>query len=176
MKRTWGIAVVVVIIALAATADRVLHASPLLRHPLLTWQLWQLPAPAHEPVPVAGVTAADLTDSWGSPRPGGRSHQGIDIFAPRGTAIRSATPGIVLSVGENRLGGHVVRVAGPGGEWHYYAHMDHFAAIHPGDVVRAGDILGYVGDSGDAKGTPCHLHYGIYHAPGWATNPYPRLR
>ena len=176
MTRRSFIIVALIVIALAASAERMLHASPLLRHPILTWRLWRMPAPAHEPVPVDGVVSADLVDSWGAPRSEGRSHQGIDIFAPRGTPIRSATEGIVLSVGENRLGGHIVRVAGPGGEWHYYAHMDHFASVRPGDVVHAGDVLGYVGDTGNARGTPYHLHYGIYRAPGRATDPYPRLR
>lgn len=175
MKRS-AVIIAVVVVALALTVNRFAHASPLLRHPIVTWRLWHMPRPAHEPVPVEGVVAADLEDSWGSPRSEGRHHEGIDIFAPRGTPIRSATDGIVLSVGENRLGGHVVRVAGPGGEWHYYAHMDHFGSVQPGDIVHAGDVLGYVGNTGDAARLPCHLHYGIYRAPGRATNPYPRLR
>ena len=87
----------------------------------------------------------------------------------------SATEGIVSKVGENRRGGRVVRVLGPGLEWHYYAHLDAFADVRPGDVVRAGDVLGCVGDTGNARGTPTHLHYGIYSTAGAASNPFPRL-
>jgi len=89
----------------------------------------QTPSPLLS-VPIDGVARASLVDSWGSPRPGGRGHQGIDIFAHRGTAIHSATRGIVVKVGDNQLGGHIVKVFGPGGEWHYYAHLDRFADVH----------------------------------------------
>jgi murein DD-endopeptidase MepM/ murein hydrolase activator NlpD len=129
-------------------------------------------APAELPVPVAGIRANEVRDSWGSPRPGGRHHQGIDIFAPRGRPIVSATRGIVATVGHNRLGGRIVRVLGPGGYWHYYAHLESFGPEHEGDVIEQGAILGYVGNSGDAVGTPTHLHYGIYHFRGGAVNPY----
>ena len=148
---------------------------PALRHPRLLLALYRDPAPAHLPVPVAGVRPGDLADTWGGPRSGGRRHQGIDIFAPRGTPVLSATPGLVAWVGENRLGGQTVRVLGPGLEWHYYAHLDRYGAYVSGDAVQAGDTLGYVGTTGNAVGTPPHLHYGIYVCPGSAVNPYPRL-
>jgi len=116
-----------------------------------------------------------LTDTWGAARSQGRSHEGIDIFAARGTPIRSTTQGIVSKVGENTLGGRVVVVVGPGGAGHYYAHLENYADISPNDWVDVGDIIGYVGDSGNAKGTPPHVHYGIY-INGSAVNPYPLLR
>ena len=116
-----------------------------------------------------------LTDTWGAARSQGRSHEGIDIFAPRGTPIQSTTQGIVRKVGENNLGGRVVVVVGPGGAGHYYAHLEDYADISPNDWVNAGDIIGYVGDSGNAKGTPPHVHYGIY-INGSAVNPYPLLQ
>jgi murein DD-endopeptidase MepM/ murein hydrolase activator NlpD len=81
-----------------------------------------------------------------------------------------------MKVGDNRLGGHVVKVLGPGLEWHYYAHLDRFADLRVGDAVSAGRVLGYVGNSGDAVSTPTHLHYGIYRRLGGAMDPYPRLR
>jgi murein DD-endopeptidase MepM/ murein hydrolase activator NlpD len=65
-------------------------------------------------------------------------------------------------------------VLGPGGQRHYYAHLDRFAGVFAGMRVQAGTLLGYVGNSGNAKGTPPHLHYGIYTASG-AINPYPLL-
>jgi peptidoglycan LD-endopeptidase LytH len=125
-------------------------------------------------VPVYGVDAALLTDTWGAARGGGRTHEGIDIFAPCGHPVVSATRGVVVSVGENRLGGQYVGVLGPGGSWHYYAHLSRFASYRVGDVVRPGDTLGYVGDTGNARGTPCHLHYGIY-LRGSARSPYEYL-
>ena len=116
-----------------------------------------------------------LTDTWGAARSQGRSHEGIDIFAARGTPIRATTQGIVSKVVENTLGGRVVVVVGPGGAGHYYAHLEDYADISPNDWVNAGDIIGYVGDSGNAKGTPPHVHYGIY-INGSAVNPYPLLQ
>ena len=63
--------------------------------------------------------------------------------------------------------------ASTGPEWHYYAHLDSFGTFREGDIVHAGDVLGYVGNTGNARGTPAHLHYGIYRDA--ARNPYPRL-
>lgn len=129
------------------------------------------PVPAALPNPVPG---AALTDTWGGARSGGRRHEGIDIFAKRNTPIRATTRGVVLRVGENALGGRTVMILGPGGQRHYYAHLERYPDLERGDWVEAGDTVGYVGDSGNAKGTPPHLHYGIYEAGG-AINPYPLL-
>lgn len=126
-------------------------------------------------VPVEGVRPAQLADTWGAPRSGGRRHEGIDIFAPCGRPVLSATRGVVFHVGTNELGGQVVRVLGPAGTWHYYAHLGRFGPARPGDTVEPGDTLGYVGDTGNARGTPCHLHYGVYGRGGEARNPYPLL-
>ena len=131
-----------------------------------------LPTENSLPSPLPGQP---LTDTWGAARSQGRSHEGIDIFAPRHTPIQSTTQGVVSKVGENTLGGLVVVVVGPGGAGHYYAHLDDYADISPNDWVNAGDVIGYVGDSGNAKGTPPHVHYGIY-INGSAVNPYPLLQ
>ena len=136
------------------------------------YSLARRPAPDSLPSPVASP-GARFTDSWGAPRSGGRRHEGIDIFAPRGTPVLSTTDGVVTRLGTNRLGGQIVGVLGPALEWHYYAHLDRFADIREGSIVRAGEVLGYVGNTGNAKGTPPHLHYGVYR--GGALNPYPRL-
>ncbi len=132
------------------------------------------PAPEHLPVPVDGVAAARLYNSWGAPRPGRRTHQGIDIFAARNTPVRSTTDGIVVRVGTNTLGGRIVSVAGPGGQVHYYAHLERYGDRKVFDWVKQGDIIGYVGNSGNARTTPPHLHYGIY-TVGGAIDPYPLL-
>lgn len=132
----------------------------------------ELPTENSLPSPLPGK---NLTDTWGAARSQGRSHEGIDIFAERGTPIQSTTQGIVSKVGENNLGGRVVVVVGPGGAGHYYAHLEDYADIAPNDWVNQGDIIGYVGDSGNAKGTPPHVHYGIY-INGSAVNPYPLLQ
>ena len=127
------------------------------------------------PVPVIGVRRQRLSDSWGAPRSQGRQHQGIDIVAPRGRPVISTTRGIVRSVSTNRLGGQVVWVTGPGGQAHYYAHLDRYSSIRAGDIVQPGTVLGYVGDTGNAKGTTPHLHYGIYAPGSGPINPYPFL-
>lgn len=137
-------------------------------------RLGAMRTPATLPVPVAGVTPARLVDTWGGARSEGRRHEGIDIFARRGTPVLSATEGIVTRVGSNRLGGQVVWVLGPGGQRHYYAHLDGYGDVHPGMRIDAGKIVGYVGNTGNAITTPPHLHYGIYTAGG-AINPYPFL-
>ena len=138
-------------------------------------RLSSMPVPEAVQIPVRGVSRNRLSDTWQASRSGGRKHEGIDIFAPRGTPVYAATEGIIMRIGENRLGGQVVWVLGPGGQRHYYAHLDRFADVERGQRVRAGTVLGYVGTSGNAAGTPPHLHYGIYQADG-AINPYPLLR
>jgi peptidoglycan LD-endopeptidase LytH len=115
-----------------------------------------------------------FVDSWGNARSGGRRHQGIDIFARRDTPVLSTTSGLVIRVGTNKLGGQVVWILGPGLERHYYAHLNRYGAFRVGDRVEPGDVIGYAGNTGNARGGPVHLHYAIYRA-GAAQNPYPRL-
>ncbi|CAN5272033.1 M23 family metallopeptidase [soil metagenome] len=130
--------------------------------------------PARLPVPVEGVGQEDLSDAWGDPRSGGRIHQGIDIFASRGTPVRSATAGIVVRRGENPLGGRTVTILGPGGWRHYYAHLQQYGGQSEGEWVAAGEVIGFVGTSGNAPADAPHLHYGIYTGSG-PTNPFPLL-
>lgn len=160
-------------VVLAVALLAIVLVTPLRRTLTVAYRLTVASPPEHELVPVKGTR--DLDDSWGAARSEGRRHEGIDIVAPRGQPVVSATEGIVIKVGTNRLGGQVVDVLGPGLETHYYAHLDRYGDFKPGDVVEPGDVIGYVGNTGDAKGTPFHLHYGIYSWNGAATNPYPRL-
>lgn len=126
-------------------------------------------------MPVDRARVARVADTWHAPRSGGRRHEGLDIFARRDTPVYSATRGIVVRVGANKLGGNSVFVLGPGGRTYYYAHLDRYAdAIQVGQRVDTGTVLGYVGDSGNARGTPPHLHFGVYTAGG-AMNPLPLL-
>lgn len=115
-------------------------------------------------VPVVGVKRAALHSSWNEPRSGGRKHAGIDIFAHRGTPVVAAAEGIVVRIGTtDRLGGNTVWVAGKPSTLYYYAHLDHFQkGLRVGDHVEAGDVLGYVGNTGNARTTPPHLHFGMY--------------
>ena len=141
------------------------------------WQqlsLLQQPLPTENSLPNP-LPKQHLADTWGAARSQGRSHEGIDIFAERGTPIQATTQGIVSKVGEDALGGRVVMIIGPGGAGHYYAHLEDYADISANDWVNTGDTIGYVGDSGNAKGTPPHVHYGIY-INGSAVNPYPLLQ
>ena len=148
---------------------------PILTNMLYAMRLASMPKPSVLAMPVQGVRPKALRDTWHATRSGGRKHEGIDIFARRGTPVRAATEGIVLRVGTNRLGGQVVWVLGPGGQRHYYAHLDRFSDVTAGMRVEPGRVLGFVGTSGNAAGTPPHLHYGVYQTGG-AINPYPLLR
>jgi murein DD-endopeptidase MepM/ murein hydrolase activator NlpD len=126
-------------------------------------------------MPLPDVTRKKIADTWGAPRGTGRRHEGQDIFAPRGTPILSATSGYVYKIGENNLGGQTVSVIGSGGRVYYYAHLDSYApGLQVGDRVSRRTVLGYVGTTGNAQGTPPHLHFGIYTFNG-AINPLPLL-
>jgi murein DD-endopeptidase MepM/ murein hydrolase activator NlpD len=126
-------------------------------------------------MPLADVSKRQVADTWGAPRGTGRRHEGQDIFAPKGTPVLSATSGFVYNIGENNLGGQTVSVIGAGGRVYYYAHLDKYApGIEEGDRVTTRTVLGYVGTTGNAQGTPPHLHFGIYTGSG-AINPLPLL-
>jgi peptidoglycan LD-endopeptidase LytH len=137
--------------------------------------LMRQPRPRYLPVPVDGLAPRRIADTFGAPRSGGRRHEGLDLFARRGTPVRSTTQGVILHRGLNNLGGVTVSVLGPGGQRHYYAHLDRWAGAPEGAWVEAGEIIGYVGNTGNARTTPPHLHYGIYEGSGHAINPLPLL-
>lgn len=123
--------------------------------------------------PVLGRDPADAQSGWGAPRDGGRrSHEGVDIFAPRGTPVIAARDGIVRRAGTQRLGGLVVWLRDERGYSHYYAHLS-AQLVGRGDRVRAGDTLGLVGNTGNARTTPPHLHFGLYRRGEGAIDPWP---
>ena len=126
-------------------------------------------------MPLADVEKKQIADTWHAPRGTDRLHEGQDIFAPKGTPVLSATSGFVYNIGENNLGGQTVSVIGAGGRVYYYAHLDAYApGLAVGDRVTTRTVLGYVGTTGNAQGTPPHLHFGIYTSSG-AINPLPLL-
>jgi len=116
--------------------------------------------------PVAG-TRASIESLWGVNRDGGkRKHEGIDIFAPKRTPALAAADGIITSVREGGIGGKVVWLRLRDKDVTlYYAHLDE-QLVREGQVVRTGDTLGLVGNTGNAKTTPSHLHFGIYTSMG----------
>ncbi|TRW24876.1 M23 family metallopeptidase [Flavobacterium zepuense] len=122
--------------------------------------------------PVSGKGNAAIGSFWGMERDGGkRSHEGIDIFAKKGTPVVAVTDGSISFTGERGLGGKQVWLRdGLFGKSLYYAHLDSIA-VQSGASVKAGDTLGFVGNTGNARFTPAHLHFGIY--KGAAVNPLP---
>lgn len=122
--------------------------------------------------PVAD-NAARVGSIWGDARDAGaRQHQGIDIFAPKRTPAIAAADGIVTAANENNLGGKVVWLRPKGKDYTlYYAHLDEQLA-QGGQKVQKGDTIGLIGNTGNARTTPPHLHFGIYTYSG-AIDPYP---
>jgi murein DD-endopeptidase MepM/ murein hydrolase activator NlpD len=113
--------------------------------------------------PVTGLSLAAVQSVFGDPRDAGRrNHHGIDIFAPRGTPVVAAVDGRVRVDTGNR-GGNVIWLTPTDGRRRrlYYAHL-HDWAVENGAQVRAGDVIGYVGNTGNARTTPPHLHFGVY--------------
>jgi murein DD-endopeptidase MepM/ murein hydrolase activator NlpD len=142
-------------------------------HPMLT-------------VPVQGVSRAQIIDTWGQARANGaRTHQATDILAPGGTPVIAAAPGVVEKLFYSEGGGGItLYVRSPDRQWsYYYAHLQRYApGVVEGMQVRAGDLLGYVGDTGNAGTGNYHLHFALSHMQpgeswwkGQPVNPYPLL-
>jgi murein DD-endopeptidase MepM/ murein hydrolase activator NlpD len=127
-------------------------------------------------MPVVGVRPYELENSWGNPRDGGkRKHKGIDIFAPKGTGIVAVADGIVSYIGEQPKGGNCLWLTTESGASFYYAHLDRWATgLYEGMEVRSGELLGFVGNTGNAKYTPSHLHFAV-NENDEMVNPFPIL-
>jgi LysM repeat protein len=115
------------------------------------------------------VPGSSSVNDWGFPRSGGRAHEGTDLFAPRGTPVLAPVAGIV-SHATGVVGGNQFRLRGEDGTTYLGSHMDAFGAS---GRVNAGDVVGYVGDSGNARGGRPHLHFEVHPDNGPAMNPYP---
>jgi len=121
-------------------------------------------------------------DTWGAPRMEGtryyHRHEGTDIFALSGTPVLAVVDGVIENAGTATLGGIKLWLRSPGDNWtYYYAHLSGFApGITTGTRVKKGDAVGFVGNTGNARGTPPHLHFETHVPAGPATNPYPILK
>jgi peptidoglycan LD-endopeptidase LytH len=124
--------------------------------------------------PVAGKDSRAVKSFFGADRDAGaRRHHGIDIFAPRGTPVLAAARGTVRSISPNNLGGNVVWLSDyERGQTLYYAHLDRHN-VTAGQQVDIGDTLGFVGNTGNARTTPPHLHFGVYRRGQGPLDPYP---
>lgn len=112
-------------------------------------------------------------DTWGAPRSGGRSHQGVDMIAPRGIPIYAVTSGFA-TFKSNRLGGNAISLVGDNGNRYYYAHLDSYAGSSR--TVFQGEVIGFNGDTGNARFSTPHLHFEVRPGGGLPVNPYPTVR
>ena len=145
----------------------------------------KLPPTGSLVIPVAGVRAEQLVDTFDDARGEGRVHDAIDIIAPQGAPVIAAAAGTVEKLFESKLGGTTIYIRRNGGQWiDYYAHLDAYApGLAEEQKISQGQMIGSVGSTGDASPEAPHLHYAIsLMAPGegwWqglAVNPYPLLK
>lgn len=128
------------------------------------------------PMPILfGITPLNMTRNFGDPRSGGRKHEGLDIMAPKGALVVSPSDAVVLRTGFGDSAGNYVYTANPGGETFVYMHLDEIADIDEGDELNRGDLIGYVGNTGNATGGSPHLHFEIVDEDENPTDPYPRI-
>jgi len=135
-------------------------------------------------IPVQGVQAAQLTDTFTQARSGGRVHDAIDIMSPAGTPVYAAADGTVAKLFESKLGGTTIyEFDTTGAIAYYYAHLQSYApGLVEGKALKQGEVIGYVGSTGNASPTAPHLHFAImvlgpdkHWWQGTAINPYPLL-
>jgi murein DD-endopeptidase MepM/ murein hydrolase activator NlpD len=134
-------------------------------------------------IPVAGIQRSQLRDNFADPRTG-HVHNALDIMAPRGTPVLAAVDGSVRKLFTSRAGGLTIYEFDRGEEKvYYYAHLDHYAqGLHEGSQIARGDVIGYVGTTGNAPANSPHLHFAIQVLPstkewwkGRAIDPFPIL-
>jgi len=123
------------------------------------------------------LSPSAFTNSWGAPRSGGRRrHKGTDVMAPCGAPVAAVTNGTVENLHSGGLGGTMLYLRSTGGDVFFYAHLRGYAAgVHDGLQVRTGQLVGYNGNTGDARGGPCHVHFEWHPGGGRPVNPFPLL-
>jgi len=135
-------------------------------------------------LPVSGIQVNQLTDTFNQTRDGARRHEALDIMAARGTPVLAASDGTVAKLFTSVPGGLTVYEFDPSQAYaYYYAHLDHYAAgLAEGQVLHRGDVIGYVGSTGNASEDAPHLHFAIFLLgaekqwwKGTPINPYPLL-
>jgi len=140
--------------------------------------------PPHLAMPIAGIDPRKLTGNFQEMRDG-RKHEALDIMAPRGTPILAAEEGNVAKLFKSKQGGLTVYQFDNSGQWClYYAHLDHYATgLKEGTLLHKGEVLGYVGTSGDAPPNAPHLHFALFKLgpdkkwwSGTAVDPLPLLQ
>ncbi|MDO8362529.1 MAG: peptidoglycan DD-metalloendopeptidase family protein [Actinomycetota bacterium] len=119
-----------------------------------------------------GDSAVAFGDTWGAPRSGGRRHQGVDMIGPIGVPLLAVVDGVAAAK-SNTLGGIAIWFTGADGNKYYYAHLDHYGKL---GAVSKGDVIGYMGQTGNARFSVPHLHFEIHPGGGAAVNPYPTVR
>jgi len=125
--------------------------------------------------PINGFTT--FTDTWGAPRSGGRTHQGVDMLAARGTPTVAIETGTIRRLGSGGLGGITIWLTGQSGDEYYYAHLDDWApGLSVGQAVGVGELIGFVGSTGNASYSVPHLHFELHPGGGSAVNPYPMVK
>lgn len=118
-----------------------------------------------------------FVDTWGAPRSGGRAHKGVDMMAARGTPVAAIFDGTISRLRNSSLGGITFYLRSTAGDTYYYAHLDGYAeGVSAGMSVTAGQVLGYVGSTGNASAAYPHLHFEHHPGGGSAVNPYPLVR
>ncbi len=136
-------------------------------------------------LPLQGLTARDLHDTFNEGRSNGHPHEAIDLLAPRGTPILAVTAGVIQKLFLSKPGGITIYEFDPQGDYcYYYAHLERYAdRLHEGMSVHQGEVIGYVGTSGNAPPNTPHLHFAIFQLgpekhwwQGTPINPYPLLR
>ena len=115
---------------------------------------------------------SSFTDTWGAPRSGGRSHQGVDIMAAYGNKVHAYVDGVISRQSTNSLGGTTLYLQGDDGNEYYYAHLSSYAS-RVGQRVKAGELIAYNGNTGDARYTAPHVHFEVHPGGGAPVNPYP---
>ena len=116
-----------------------------------------------------GEALVAFSDSWGAPRSGGRRHEGVDVIGHRGAPILAVVDGFAKAK-SNTLGGTAVWLVGDDGNRYYYAHLDSHGTL---GAVTKGSVIGYMGDTGNAKASVVHLHFGAFVDDDTPANPYP---